>query len=64
MLKIEASGMKKKLFALSLAVTLSLVSVTIPGWAYQEIEVKNGESFLVNIIQALKLFYLAQVQLI
>ena len=34
--------MKKKLLILSLVVTLSFVSVSIPGWAYQEIEVKNG----------------------
>ena len=40
--KIEAPGMKKNLHILSLIVTLFFVSVTIPGWAYQEIEVKNG----------------------
>ena len=34
--------MKKNLLVLSLVVTLSFVSVSIPGWAYQEIEVKNG----------------------
>jgi hypothetical protein len=34
--------MKKNLHILSLIVTLFFVSVTIPGWAYQEIEVKNG----------------------
>ena len=34
--------MKKNLLILSLVVTLSFVSVSIPGWAYQEIEVKNG----------------------
>ena len=34
--------MKKNLHILSLIVTLYFVSVTIPGWAYQEIEVKNG----------------------
>ena len=34
--------MKKNLLVLSLVFTLSLVSVSIPGWAYQEIEVKNG----------------------
>ena len=40
--KIEAPGMKKNLHIVSLVVTLYFVSVTIPGWAYQEIEVKNG----------------------
>ena len=40
--KIEAPGMKKNLHIVSLIVTLYFVSVTIPGWAYQEIEVKNG----------------------
>ena len=34
--------MKKNLLVLSLVITLSFVSVSIPGWAYQEIEVKNG----------------------
>ena len=34
--------MKKNLHILSLIVTLFFISVTIPGWAYQEIEVKNG----------------------
>jgi len=34
--------MKKNLHIVSLVVTLYFVSVTIPGWAYQEIEVKNG----------------------
>ena len=34
--------MKNNLHILSLIVTLFFVSVTIPGWAYQEIEVKNG----------------------
>ena len=34
--------MKKNLHIVSLIVTLCFVSVTIPGWAYQEIEVKNG----------------------
>ena len=34
--------MKKNLHIVSLIVTLYFVSVTIPGWAYQEIEVKNG----------------------
>ena len=34
--------MKKNLHIVSLIVTLFFVSVTIPGWAYQEIEVKNG----------------------
>ena len=40
--KIEAPGMKKNLQIVSLVVTLYFISVTIPGWAYQEIEVKNG----------------------
>ena len=40
--KIEAPGMKKNLHIVSLVVTLYFVSVTIPGWAYQEVEVKNG----------------------
>ena len=40
--KIEAPGMKKNLHIVSLVVTLYFISVTIPGWAYQEIEVKNG----------------------
>ena len=43
--KIEAPGMKKNLHIVSLVGTLYFVSVTIPGWAYQEIEVKNGEQF-------------------
>ena len=34
--------MKKNLLILSLVVTLSFVLVSIQGWAYQEIEVKNG----------------------
>ena len=34
--------MKKNLHILSLIVTLFFISATIPGWAYQEIEVKNG----------------------
>ena len=34
--------MKKNLQIVSLVVTLYFISVTIPGWAYQEIEVKNG----------------------
>ena len=34
--------MKKNLHIVSLVVTLYFVSVTIPGWAYQEVEVKNG----------------------
>ncbi len=34
--------MKKNLLVLSLVITLSFVLVSIPGWAYQEIEVKNG----------------------
>ena len=40
--KFEAPGMKKNLHIVSLVVTLYFVSVTIPGWAYQEVEVKNG----------------------
>ena len=34
--------MKKNLILLPLLLALSCISITTQGWAYQEIEVKNG----------------------
>ena len=34
--------MKKNLFVFALVVSISFLSLRAPGWAYQEIEVKNG----------------------
>ena len=34
--------MKKNLILLTLLVSISFISITGEGWAYQEIEVKNG----------------------